>query len=107
MVIIRSPFSDMVRKHQVSGNLLVNLPKLEKLFVSELNTNNILPYLKMLMIVEEIRGSNPFPEHCCSKDILLANRPRPRSMVIDERLMRAIQAAMERISDRPFIQWSS
>jgi|JI6StandDraft_1071083.scaffolds.fasta_scaffold109905_2 hypothetical protein len=106
LVIIRSPFSDMVRSHKVNGNLLVNVCKLEKLFASELNAHNILPYLKMLMVVQEIRGTNPFAEHVL-RDAQLGDRPRPRSMMIEERLLRAIQVTMERITDRPFILWTT
>lgn len=52
LMIIRSPFSDMVRKHQVNGNVLLNLAKLEKLLQGELNATNILPYLKMVAVVQ-------------------------------------------------------
>lgn len=34
LVIIKSPFSDMVRKHSVNGKTLANLSKVERLFSS-------------------------------------------------------------------------
>jgi hypothetical protein len=72
----------MVRKHLVNGKTLINLQKIEKLFTPELTTANILPYLKMIMIIQEIRGSDLFASHVSLPD-QTNDRPRPRSMMID------------------------
>jgi hypothetical protein len=106
LVIIKSPFSDMVRKHLVNGKTLINLQKLEKLFTPELTTANILPYLKMIMIMQEIRGSDPFASHV-SLPCQTNDRPRPRSMMIDERLLKTIQVCMGRVSDKELILWTT
>lgn len=55
----------------------------------------------MLMIVQELRSPGPEPSKPAN------SRPRPRSMMFQERLLHSILVNMERVTDKALILWTS